>query len=93
MYDCQSCGACCSFKWSWPILRKDRSDSVGIPKEMLREDYPLMKTTNGRCVALNGDVGCNVSCSIYQNRPDACMKFAAGSELCKEARIAKGLSI
>lgn len=60
---------------------------------MLREDYPLMKTTNGRCVALNGDVGCNVSCSIYQNRPDACMKFAAGSELCKEARIAKGLSI
>jgi uncharacterized protein len=93
MYDCQSCGACCSFKWSWPVLKRDRSDAVNIPKDMQREDYPLMKTTDNRCTALIGNVGCNVSCSIYSDRPSACRSFTAGSDLCKEARIAKGLFI
>jgi Fe-S-cluster containining protein len=87
-FDCQSCGACCSYKWSWPVLKKDRSDAVKIPKEMLREDYPLMKTKNSRCVALEGTVGKCVSCKIYNGRPDACRKFLPGSFLCLEARKA-----
>jgi Fe-S-cluster containining protein len=93
MYDCQSCGACCSHRWSWPVLKRDRSDAVNIPKEMQRYDYPLMKTTEGRCVALSGTVGCNVSCNIYNNRPSACRSFIAGSELCKEARASIGLPV
>jgi Fe-S-cluster containining protein len=92
-YDCTKCGACCSFKWSWPVLRKDRADAVKIPIEMQRQDYPLLKTSDaGRCVALRGEVGQCVSCSIYADRPDACRKFVPGSTLCKEARAKFGIS-
>ena len=85
-YDCTKCGACCCFKWSWPVLRRDRSDATNIPKEMQREDYPLMKTIDGRCVALKGEMGDKVCCKIYNDRPNSCRKFTPGSELCKEAR-------
>jgi Fe-S-cluster containining protein len=84
--DCVSCGACCSYKWSWPIFKRDRLDAEKIPKEMQRGDYPLMKTENNRCVALQGVVGNCVSCSIYLDRPDACRHFRPNSELCLEAR-------
>jgi Fe-S-cluster containining protein len=91
IYDCQSCGACCSHKWSWPVLRRDRSDAVGIPPEMVRHDYPLLRTEGNRCVALTGDVGVSTGCSIYEARPDACRSFTPGSVLCLEARKAIGL--
>jgi Fe-S-cluster containining protein len=58
---------------------------------MLRTDYPLMKTTNHRCVALTGKVGGGVSCSIYNHRPAACRAFVPGSPLCLEARAAAGI--
>ena len=90
-YDCQRCGACCSHKWSWPVLRRDRSDAAAIPAAMMREDYPLMKTTGGRCIALTGSVGVMTGCSIYADRPSACRSFKAGSPLCLEARKAKGI--
>ena len=85
-FDCKSCGACCCFKWSWPVLRRDRSDAVNIPKEMVRTDYPLMKTIDNRCIALDGKVGESVCCKIYNDRPNSCRQFEQGSDLCKEAR-------
>jgi Fe-S-cluster containining protein len=91
IYDCQSCGACCAHKWSWPVLRRDRSDASGIPPEMVRDDYPLLRTEGPRCVALTGDVGVSTGCSIYGVRPSACRAFTAGSPLCIEAREAKGI--
>jgi Fe-S-cluster containining protein len=91
MYDCKTCGACCCFKWSWPILKRDRSDATGIPNDMQREDYPLMKTTNNRCIALEGTVGETVCCMVYPNRPKSCANFVVGSELCKEARRKENL--
>jgi Fe-S-cluster containining protein len=51
-----------------------------------------MKTTNSRCVALTGKVGCDVKCSIYNNRPNACRAFVPGSTLCLEARSAAGIT-
>ena len=86
--DCQSCGACCAHKWSWPVLKKDRSDAVNIPLEFVRQDFPLLKTVNNRCVALQGEVGNCVSCAIYEARPAACRNFQKGSQLCLEARKA-----
>lgn len=74
------------------MLRKDRSDGEGIPKEMLRNDYPLMKTdVECRCIALEGSVGDSVRCGVYEVRPEACRRFKAGSQLCLEARAAKGI--
>lgn len=93
MYDCQSCGACCAYKWSWPVLRRDKSDAVNIPSEMIHEKYPLMKTEGNRCVALCGEIGKKVSCSIYRDRPISCQKFEVGSDLCKEARKELGFSV
>jgi Fe-S-cluster containining protein len=58
---------------------------------MQRKDYPLMKTENNRCVALEGEVGASVRCSVYNCRPTSCRKFVVGSELCLEARKAKGI--
>jgi uncharacterized protein len=92
-YNCQECGACCSYKWSWPVLRRNRIDAAQIPANMVRSDYPLMKTVNCRCVALIGEVGKQVSCAIYDNRPLACQTFKPGSELCQEARLSKGLFV
>lgn len=57
---------------------------------MQREDYPLMKTVDARCVALRGKVGVRVSCAIYEHRPAACRAFVPGSALCLEARKAAG---
>ena len=93
MFDCQSCGACCSHKWSWPILKRDRSDAVAISFEYVRFDLPLMRTEGNRCVALEGVVGSCTSCKIYESRPSACRSFKAGSPLCVEARAAKGFSL
>ena len=91
-FDCQKCGACCSYKWSWPVLKRDRSDARDIPDWMQRKDYPLMKTDRGgRCVALRGIVGSMVSCAVYGSRPKACVEFKPGSALCLEARAAKGI--
>ncbi|NBZ96788.1 MAG: YkgJ family cysteine cluster protein [Proteobacteria bacterium] len=91
MFDCQSCGACCSHKWSWPILRRDRSDASAIEPHLIRSDLPLMKTTDNRCIALTGTVGLSVGCSIYADRPSACRSFKPGSPLCLEARNLAGL--
>jgi Fe-S-cluster containining protein len=84
--DCQKCGACCAFKWSWPVLRRDRSDAAGIPPEMVRTDLPLLKTQGARCVALLGTVGQCTGCKIYDVRPVACRNFEPGGMLCREAR-------
>lgn len=91
-YDCQKCGACCAHKWSWPVLRRDRSDARQIPRHLVREDLPLLKTVGNRCIALTGSVGISTGCSIYEARPAACRAFQPGSALCLEAREACGIS-
>ena len=90
--DCRTCGACCSMRWSWPVLRRDRADAVGIPAWMQRRDYPLLCSNGDRCVALCGRVGALTWCGIYEVRPDACRRFSPGSALCLEARAKHGLS-
>jgi Fe-S-cluster containining protein len=90
-YDCRKCGACCSYKWSWPVLKRDLSDAGGIPKSMIRDDYPIMKTTKNRCIALSGEVGKFVSCTVHDCKPFSCKNFEPGSALCLEARNAAGI--
>lgn len=51
----------------------------------------------GRCIALEGIVGTQVSCAIYAHRPAACSEFAPlsalgiGDDACNEARRRQGL--
>ena len=53
---------------------------------MVRTDYPLMKTIDSRCIALDGKIGESVCCKVYNDRPNSCRNFEPGSDLCKEAR-------
>jgi Fe-S-cluster containining protein len=52
----------------------------------------------GRCIALAGEVGTAVTCTIYANRPEACREFAPltiighGDAACNEARRRCGLT-
>ncbi|MFP5518355.1 MAG: YkgJ family cysteine cluster protein [Bdellovibrionia bacterium] len=99
----QNCGACCakyrvSFHWSETL-----PDSFNVPVDLT---YPItphlvaMRTDSlekHRCVALKGEVGNLVSCSVYLNRPTPCREFAVSyenglpNERCDQARASRGL--
>lgn len=44
-----------------------------------------------RCIALDGTIGAQVSCSIYAQRSSTCREFEAGTEDCAKARKLHGL--
>lgn len=51
--------------------------------------FVCMKGTSrkgGRCVALNGEIGQAVSCSIYDRRSSTCRDFGDDPERCNQAR-------
>jgi Fe-S-cluster containining protein len=101
---CQECGACCgpeSYNEGWAgALTIDDMDRLG--KRIVRlhvlkdtDGERLIKThwtDNGQvCVLLKGQVGQNVTCSIYDKRPQACRDYAAGDERCLSARLRAGI--
>jgi len=43
------------------------------------------------CIALDGEVGKQVSCRIYAARSSTCREFSAGSEACNRARAMHNL--
>ncbi|MGE5085727.1 MAG: YkgJ family cysteine cluster protein [Bacillota bacterium] len=103
VHPCVKCGACCSF--FRVIFDKDEVHPMShhVPKEFtekINTNERIMLGTNQvkiRCVALTGQIGQSVSCSIYENRPSCCRRFAASYENgsknpnCDLARKAKGL--
>ncbi len=103
---CTSCGACCAYFHVLFYWREaERSDSRHpVPKEFIEEvdaTYRCMKGTSTRqktrCVALKGNVGKRVACSIYDRRPTPCRGFKASysegvrEPRCDEARRRHGL--
>ncbi len=100
---CLTCGACCatfrvSFYWA-----EMRSAGGWVPDELtekLNLHRSCMRGTSQaepRCVALQGEVGREVSCSIYQDRPSPCREFSSNdhptayNEGCDKARGRFGL--
>jgi Fe-S-cluster containining protein len=45
------------------------------------------------CVALEGELGGQCGCTVYEDRPAVCRRSEAGSELCREARDRAGLPV
>ena len=101
---CLECGACCayyrvSFYWS------EADPAVGgvTPPEMADKLTPHHAVLRGtelpprRCVALAGEIGKDVSCTIYALRPSPCRELqpswadGARNERCDRARVAHGL--
>lgn len=100
---CLSCGACCahfrvSFYWG-----ECQSAGGNVPDHLVEQVNPHRVAMLGtatkpvRCVGLQGEVGCAVSCSLYEQRSSTCRDFTASWEdgqvnpHCDAARAAYGL--
>ena len=107
---CLSCGACCAhFRVSFYWGEADPAQGGTVPPEMVEDLTPFrrcMKGTNQkepRCIALEGEIGQRVRCSIYDRRPTPCREFgvdwsngmllfnAEDLERCTKARAEWGL--
>lgn len=103
-HPCLSCGACCAhFRVAFHWSEADPATG-GITPPALTEAFDphrvVMRGTQSRtprCVALHGEVGRQVACTIYAQRPSPCHALVAAwenglpSPQCDRARLAHGL--
>lgn len=79
---CLNCGACCAyFRATFYWTEADLAAGGSVPEELtekLNNFRVCMKGTNQskpRCIALKGEIGKSVHCSIYENRASVCRDF------------------
>ena len=101
---CTSCGACCaglrvSFYWG----EADDAPAGWVPVALTTQVTPQRRAMAGtdrvppRCVALAGEIGVQVSCRIYAQRPSPCREFnwhgegGAANARCNQQRARHGL--
>jgi Fe-S-cluster containining protein len=104
IHPCQHCGACCaSFRVAFHWMETEPSMEGRVPAAFT-EKFGLHRvamrgtqTYAPRCVALQGEVGDEVRCSIYAQRPSVCRDLQAAwehgepSAQCDKARKRYGL--
>ena len=91
-FDCQTCGACCSYSDEWPRFSLEEDAQLElIPEALVAADLGGMRCVGGRCSALDGEVGAATTCTIYAIRPDVCHACMPGGDDCLMARAAFGL--
>lgn len=102
---CECCGACCAaYRVDFhPAELSKTAQSAGVPVDMaivLTPKLMRMKGTDDaspRCIALTGEIGQHVGCSIYADRPSPCHEFNPWAALgivddaCNRARQRHGL--
>lgn len=98
---CQTCGACCvSFRVDFhpaELAGGAFAWGPGVPVEMTVPVAPAIMRMRGtdaaeaRCVALAGEVGRAVNCTIYAGRPSPCREFDTKHAACGKARQRCGL--
>lgn len=92
-WDCQTCGACCSYSSEWPRFTMETEQALElIPTELTSANGGGMRCEGSRCSALSGRVGISASCMIYEVRPDVCRACNPGDDECETARTAFGLN-
>ena len=96
---CLSCGACCAhFRVSFYWAESDAHPAGTVPHALTVPITPHLVAMRGtdtrcpRCVALRGEVGSAVSCTIYPQRSSPCREFSAGTDACNRAREKHGLA-
>lgn len=72
-------------RFTWP----DGDEELHVEEGMVMRTKELGGYPS--CVALNGEIGKCVSCSIYQIRPLHCRLFVPGSNMCLNARRWSGI--
>ena len=81
---CTTCGACCAGLRVQFHKHHVAPDGL-VPADLVvpapaRDHVRLRGTAEGRCAALDGEVGRCVSCSIYALRPPPCRDFGFQGE-------------
>jgi len=101
-FDCQSCGACCcntsrNIKAGFAdYVEVEKTDRLFMEQKTLLKKVGV-RNKDGvfhlklvgeeqRCIALEGDLGIGVTCSIYAYRPGGCRRVEAGDDECLKAR-------
>ena len=105
VHPCLRCGACCAhYRASFYWAEADDATPGGVPVELTSVLSPHMRVMRGtdqakpRCIALQGDIGAAVHCSIHPSRPSSCRDYPPSFESgqanprCDAARAAYGLS-
>lgn len=91
-FDCQSCGACCAYSADWPRFSLESEEALAlIPERFVSADLSGMASENDRCLALGGEIGKQVACTIYAVRPDVCRACMPGDAECLIARAHHGI--
>lgn len=101
---CLDCGICCThFRISFYWGEGDDAPGGFVPAGMTEQLTPHLRCMKGsnelprRCSALGGEVGKQVFCTIYENRPTPCREFPTHFEdgtpnpKCDELRAGIGL--
>ena len=96
---CLQCGACCAFyRASFYWGETDEGTLGGVPTDLtvkINDRFVAMQGTQHhppRCIALMGEIGVYVHCSIYERRASVCRSFVPSWEdnthtpRCDEAR-------
>ncbi|MBY3022370.1 YkgJ family cysteine cluster protein [Rhizobium leguminosarum] len=91
-FDCQGCGACCSYSPTWPRFSTETDAALDLlPAHFVAANQQGMRCDGARCSALVGRVGSETSCQVYDLRPDVCRACVPGDDACLTARAFFGL--
>lgn len=95
---CQSCGACCAaFRVSFYWVESDAHPDGTVPAHLTTQVSPHLLAMRGtdckpvRCIALEGELGRQVGCTIYPLRSSSCRSFNPDDPRCNEIRGRLGL--
>ena len=93
--ECLTCGVCCSLPLMVVVPRGDEeklNDYWDIKVDEVVVDRVIGRDLEtGWCINLAGKLGESISCRIYEDRPNICRVFEAGSDRCLEYRRMYGI--
>jgi Fe-S-cluster containining protein len=103
--DCLRCGACCTnpdenraerfVDWVEVGANEPLRARADLVKKHVvvnaRGERHLRLDPSGRCTALRGRLGRDVSCAIYALRPAGCRHVEPGSARCVQYRAERGI--
>lgn len=105
VHPCLRCGACCAYyRASFYWAEADDATPGGVPVSLTAQLTPHLRVMRGtdqpkpRCIALQGEIGQQVYCSIHLQRASVCRDYPPSYEdgspnpRCDQARAAHGLA-
>ncbi len=91
-FDCTACGACCfggSDRYV-ALMPQDRRRAIPESATIQIEGRSYMRMACGHCAQLTVTAQGQTLCAIYEDRPETCRAFRAGSFECLKARQHRG---